>query len=94
MIVPEPLQCLESNRDFFGYFLNDANFCAGGVTNMTTACIGDSGGGMFFRRNGLWFVRGIISIGLRGDIDSGCRYGEYFLLTDVAKHLSWIKENL
>lgn len=93
MIVPSPFECLESNRDFFGYFLNEANFCAG-YRNGTTVCAGDSGGGLFFQRDRVWVVRGIVSIAVRGDIDSGCQFEHFILFTDVAKHLDWIYDNI
>lgn len=91
MIVPTTLQCLDSHRDFFGYFLNDANFCAG-YRNGTTACAGDSGGGLYFfdKTDDKWILRGIVSIGVRENSENGCNFDHFVLFTDVFAHLDWI----
>lgn len=92
MRVISNMECLDSNRDFYGYFLYDGNFCAG-QPNQPTACTGDSGGGMYFRQSdSSWTVRGLVSLGVRSE--NGCDDQNFILFTDVLKHMSWITENL
>ncbi|XP_055697780.1 chymotrypsin-like protease CTRL-1 [Phlebotomus papatasi] len=90
-IVPT-VTCLESDRDFFGTFLSDSNFCAG-FTNGTNVCSGDSGGSLAFEdENKVWRIRGIVSLSIRRRDKAICNPKHYVLFTDVAKYLSWIKQ--
>lgn len=57
MPVVSTVQCLESNDGVFRQVLDSSNFCAG-YLNGTTVCNGDSGGGLHFERNGVWYVGG------------------------------------
>ncbi|EDS34682.1 elastase [Culex quinquefasciatus] len=50
--------CRDSDPDFFGAMLHKGMFCAG-HRNGTSVCNGDSGGGLFFQRDNVWFVRGL-----------------------------------
>uniref|UniRef100_A0A336M394 CSON009600 protein n=1 Tax=Culicoides sonorensis TaxID=179676 RepID=A0A336M394_CULSO len=91
MKVPSTMDCLESNRDFYGAFLYEGNFCAGHLEYKSVACTGDSGGGLYFNVNGVWIVRGIVSIAIReDDEDDGCSPNNYVLYTDIYKHMTWI----
>uniref|UniRef100_A0A336LU43 CSON004787 protein n=1 Tax=Culicoides sonorensis TaxID=179676 RepID=A0A336LU43_CULSO len=93
MPVVSFIDCLESDRDFFGPFLSDFNYCAG-YRNGTSVCNGDSGGGMFFQENGLWTLRGLVSFSsVREDRDV-CNPKNYVIFTDVAKYLDWIEKNI
>lgn len=82
--------CLVSNRDFFGAFLTNKNFCAG-YRNGTSVCNGDSGGGMIFQVRGLWFLRGVVSLSMKRDTKDLCNTSHYVIFTDVAKYLDWIE---
>lgn len=90
-VVPR-MECLESNRDFYGQFLYDGNFCAG-YKNLTspTACAGDSGGGLYFKIRESWVVGGLVSIGVK--TENGCDHDNYVLFTDVHKYITWIMDN-
>lgn len=59
----------------------------------TTACNGDSGGSLTFKENGVYRIRGIVSLTqVRPDDHSGfCKTDQYVVFTDVAKYLYWIK---
>ncbi|XP_037037293.1 limulus clotting factor C-like [Bradysia coprophila] len=85
--------CLESDRNFFGNFLSDLTFCAG-FRNGTNACNGDSGGGLTFAENGVYRIRGIVSLtqSRRNSHERLCRTDQYVVFTDVAKYLQWIEE--
>ncbi|XP_024873756.1 modular serine protease-like [Temnothorax curvispinosus] len=75
------------------YITND-KFCAG-YTNGSSVCDGDSGGGLVFKTNDLWYLRGIVSVSL-GTIKEGgsfhCNYNLYSLYTELSRHISWIQD--
>lgn len=57
-------------------------------------CNGDSGGGMYFEENGIFKLRGIVSLTrARSGVESVCDPTAFLVLTDVARFLDWIKEN-
>lgn len=91
MPVVETAQCLDSNRAVFGEFLSPTNYCAG-YRNGTSVCSGDSGSGMFVNLNGLWKIRGLVSLGVRKEEESTCNPLDYVLFTDVLRYIDWIKE--
>lgn len=87
-IVSE-VDCLRSD---IGFQLTTSNrtFCAGGQG--VGPCQGDSGSGMYLRRNGRWVLRGIVSHALI-DPDTGkCDTRKYSVYTDVAKYRDWLEE--
>lgn len=83
-------ECLQSNREFFGAFLSKNNFCAG-YRNGTSVCNGDSGGGMIFEENGVWHLRGVVSLSMKRDNKDLCNTQNYVIFTDVAQYLDWIE---
>ncbi|CAH1132378.1 unnamed protein product [Ceutorhynchus assimilis] len=91
--------CLFSNRNFFSQFMTNENFCVG-FRNDTAVCNGDSGGGMVFKRPGtsgentIWQLRGLVSLGVVKQTQTICDPKQYSIFTDVAKYLSWIKDNI
>lgn len=57
-------------------------------------CNGDSGGGMFFKENDLYHLRGIVSLSVSlKDEPTVCNPQHYVVFTDAARYLDWIKEN-
>ncbi|EAT45900.1 AAEL002880-PA [Aedes aegypti] len=84
-------ECLESDRNFFGRLLNAKSFCAG-FKNGTGACNGDSGGGMYFRHQRQWYLRGLVSFSNIIDTRKICNLKQYIGFTDVAQYLEWIYE--
>lgn len=93
MPVVDFTTCLESNRDFFGNFLSNYNYCAG-YRNGTSVCNGDSGGGMFFEKDQTYYLRGIVSLAVAKELENVCNPKQYVLFTDVAKYLDWIKKKI
>lgn len=93
MPVIDSMQCLDSNRDVFGQFLSPTNFCAG-YRNGTSVCSGDSGSGMFINVNGVWMLRGLVSLGVKSLHETECNPTDYVLLTDVLRYIDWIKEKM
>ncbi|XP_052891520.1 mannan-binding lectin serine protease 1-like [Anopheles moucheti] len=82
--------CIWSNRDFFSKVTSDTSFCAG-FKNGTSVCNGDSGGGMVFKHNNLWYLRGIVSVSAALQDRFHCDSKHYVVFTDAAKFTSWIR---
>lgn len=90
--------CIFSNRDFFSRFTSDKTYCAG-FRNGTSACTGDSGGGMVFSKTAgnsvIWQLRGIISLSVALQNEKVvCDTSHYIVFTDLAKHLDWIRSTI
>uniref|UniRef100_A0A0C9PLQ9 LFC_1 protein n=1 Tax=Fopius arisanus TaxID=64838 RepID=A0A0C9PLQ9_9HYME len=81
-------QCVaDVPEDFRGYITPD-KFCAG-YRNGSSLCEGDSGGGLFFESNGLWYLRGIVSVSpVR---DHSCDYQSYTGFTYFSHFRDWIR---
>ncbi|KAJ6634036.1 Serine protease 41, partial [Pseudolycoriella hygida] len=92
MPVVSQIECLESNRELFGNFLSEKTFCAGS-RNGTNACQGDSGGGLVFEFDGVFYIRGIISIA-KSERNMSCNTDDFVLFTDVAQYLTWIVQSV
>ncbi|GAB1860049.1 Limulus clotting factor C [Camponotus japonicus] len=74
------------------YLTND-KFC-GGYTNGSAVCDGDTGGGLVFKTNGLWYLRGIVSVSLGTILEGGtahCDNNLYTLYTQVSNYIDWIQ---
>ncbi|XP_055602658.1 uncharacterized protein LOC129751283 [Uranotaenia lowii] len=82
--------CIWSNRDFFSKVTSNTSFCAG-FRNGTSVCNGDSGGGMVFKQNNHWYLRGIVSVSAALQNNVSCDTNHYAVFTDVAKFLQWIQ---
>lgn len=75
-------------------FITPDKFCAG-YTNGTSICDGDSGGGLVFARNGVWYLAGIVSVSLDASLQNGvivCNSNTYSLYTKVSQYMSWIQD--
>ncbi|CAL1673906.1 unnamed protein product [Lasius platythorax] len=74
-------------------YLTTDKFCAG-YTNGSSVCDGDSGGGLIFKTNGLWYLRGIVSVSLGTILHGGsahCNNNLYSLYTQISSHIDWIQ---
>lgn len=58
----------------------------------TSVCNGDSGGSILFEKDGVYRIRGIVSLTIARDASGSCNSKEYVIFTDVAKYLLWIEE--
>ncbi|XP_034115053.1 serine protease gd [Drosophila albomicans] len=72
-------------------FLTPRTLCAGNSQGHGP-CLGDSGGGLMVLRNNRWMVRGIVSLAQRAG--NSCDLSRYVIYCDVARHLSWIEQNV
>lgn len=99
MPIVDTLTCIRSNPEFFAKFTNDYNFC-GGFRNGSSACNGDSGGGLaisnFENGKRVWYLRGVVSIGvaLQNLDKTMCDASHYVLFTDVAKFTDWMIQTI
>ncbi|XP_057658522.1 transmembrane protease serine 11G-like [Diorhabda carinulata] len=97
MPIVSTIKCIYSNREFFSRFTFEKNYCAG-FRNGTSVCNGDSGGSMVFPKRGtsgqntIWQIRGLVSVGVALQTEGVCDTSQYIIFTDVAKHLSWIRQ--
>ncbi|XP_066582506.1 modular serine protease-like [Prorops nasuta] len=69
-------------------------FCAG-YSNGSSVCDGDSGGGLVFKTGGLWYLRGIVSVGIGVTNNGGsrtCDSYSYSLYTRISSHIGWIQD--
>lgn len=81
--------CLDSDADFFKSHLFPGNFCAGQRSVQMGVCSGDSGGGLYVRKDNLWFLKGITS-NTKQNIEAAnptCNQASYAIFTDVYKYL-------
>uniref|UniRef100_A0A182PBY2 Peptidase S1 domain-containing protein n=1 Tax=Anopheles epiroticus TaxID=199890 RepID=A0A182PBY2_9DIPT len=91
--VVSAITCIESNREAFASQLTSEMFCAGNRDGIS-ACNGDSGGGLFFNYNDVWYIRGLVSFTKPRQDALICDTKEYTVFTDVAKYLTWIMKYL
>lgn len=88
-------ECLASNGAMLEGVHFESNYCAANK-NGQYACNADSGGGMFFRHHGAWFIGGIVAhsnkILRNGKLV--CNQRHYVVFTDVPKYFDWIVSNL
>ncbi|XP_015521100.2 modular serine protease [Neodiprion lecontei] len=88
-------QCKSSsNSSEVEVFISNDKFCAG-YTNGSAVCEGDSGGGLVFKKNDLWYVMGVVSVGLGVDTSNGertCDKYSYSLYTKVSTYMAWIQD--
>ncbi|KAJ8711198.1 hypothetical protein PYW07_008440 [Mythimna separata] len=92
--------CIRSYSEFFVKFTSEYTYCAGyrdgffnektGRRESTSVCNGDSGGGMVFRMNGIWYLRGLVSLSVARPNEYRCDPTHYVIFTDLAKFLPWI----
>uniref|UniRef100_A0A1W7R7X0 Putative trypsin-like serine protease n=1 Tax=Aedes albopictus TaxID=7160 RepID=A0A1W7R7X0_AEDAL len=91
--VVDTMTCLNSDHEAFGPTLKRQMFCAG-YTNGTGVCNGDSGGGLFFEINGVWYLGGIVSFTrARDENKTMCYTKGYGVFTKIHDFLSWIREH-
>lgn len=49
---------------------------------------------MVFQIDGVWHLRGLVSLGLSKDNEAVCDPNHFVVFTDLAKFLPWIRENI
>uniref|UniRef100_A0A182MSF2 Peptidase S1 domain-containing protein n=1 Tax=Anopheles culicifacies TaxID=139723 RepID=A0A182MSF2_9DIPT len=94
MKVVEKQQCIEQLPEHVRFLPKDAGkLCAIGSETGANVCSGDSGGGLYFAKDQVWYLRGIVSAAARMDLDNGessCNAALPATYTDVAHYTSWI----
>uniref|UniRef100_A0A182NEI1 Peptidase S1 domain-containing protein n=1 Tax=Anopheles dirus TaxID=7168 RepID=A0A182NEI1_9DIPT len=89
--VVDPMECIASNRPMYGTHLTTEMFCGKGQ-NGVSACNGDSGGGLFLKVGGKWYVRGLVSFVPEREKTSLCDNKQHTVYMDVAKYVGWITQ--
>ncbi|KAF7271762.1 hypothetical protein GWI33_015405 [Rhynchophorus ferrugineus] len=90
--IVSQLSCVRSDKNSGGAFLHitsDNTFCAG-HRNGSGPCNGDSGSGFLLRRDGVFYLRGIVSTALSDATHRSCNLKEYVVFTDASKYLDWV----
>ncbi|XP_040156288.1 CUB and peptidase domain-containing protein 1-like [Anopheles arabiensis] len=94
MKVIEKQQCIEQLPEHVRFLPQDAGkMCAIGTESGANVCSGDSGGGLYFAKDQVWYLRGIVSAAARRDLDTGeatCNAALPATYTDVAQYTTWI----
>uniref|UniRef100_A0A182QTU2 Peptidase S1 domain-containing protein n=1 Tax=Anopheles farauti TaxID=69004 RepID=A0A182QTU2_9DIPT len=97
MNVVERQQCISQLPERDRFLAEDAGkICAIGTISGANVCSGDSGGGLYFAKDGVWYLRGIVSAASRKDLDTGdstCNSALPATFTDVANYNVWIDAN-
>ncbi|XP_025153741.1 modular serine protease isoform X3 [Harpegnathos saltator] len=86
----ERQKCRDNVPLEFRGFITFDKFCAG-LMNGSSACDGDSGGGLCFIKNGYWYLRGIVSVSPQKD--NYCDLNSYVAFTRISAYLEWISNN-
>jgi secreted trypsin-like serine protease len=88
----KPARCLATFSDLVEIFSVDS-FCGGFVNEGKGACMGDSGGGLFFFDNSTnsWIARGIVSSSITENSNGFCDVNKFHLYTNVARFVNWIE---
>lgn len=89
--VIEELECKRKEPELYGRVLTNKVFCAG-YTNGTSACNGDSGGGIVFERGDAWYLGGIVSFTKARDGEERCLATTYTVFTKLMPYLDWIEK--
>lgn len=89
VVIPlvDSVTCLSSGFAFYYIFSEDSSLCAG-RRDGRGPCKGDSGSGLYMRRNGQWYLVGIVSASLFAE--NTCDLNNYVVFTDVGKFELWI----
>ncbi|CAG9768067.1 unnamed protein product [Ceutorhynchus assimilis] len=94
MPIVDQLECLKGSSSSAGQALVEIvsknTFCAG-FRNGSGPCNGDSGSAFLLRKNGVFFLRGIVSTALSEATHRSCNLQEYVVFTDASKYLDWLK---
>jgi secreted trypsin-like serine protease len=89
--VVDSVTCLASGFSFYYIFSEDSSFCAG-KRDGRGPCKGDSGSGFYMRRDGKWYLVGIVSASLFAE--NTCDLNNYVVFTDISKFELWILNNI
>ena len=85
--IVSDVECIRSDPGFV-FSTSERTFCAGGKA--IGPCQGDSGGALMLKRNGRWFVRGIVSNALTNPNTGLCDLNKFVVFTDASKFSDWI----
>lgn len=97
MPIVDQVDCVKSSSPIVNKALLEIishnTFCAG-TRNGTGPCNGDSGSAFLLRKNGVFYLRGIVSTALSDATSRLCNLNEYIVFTDASKYLDWIRNTM
>ncbi|XP_035906488.1 pikachurin-like [Anopheles stephensi] len=85
--------CVESNPELYGRLIYSGMYCAG-ILNGTSPCNGDSGGGMYIKRDKRWFLRGVVSFSAIREGTNYCDSFSYVVFMNVPYYAKWIEQEV
>ncbi|KAJ8712869.1 hypothetical protein PYW08_008173 [Mythimna loreyi] len=85
--------CIRSYIEFFVRYTSSYTYCAGNRT-APSPCNGDSGSGMVFKMNNVWYLRGLVSLVVAKRNTTLCDPSHYAIFTDLAQFLPWIYDTM
>ncbi|XP_060806714.1 serine proteinase stubble isoform X3 [Amyelois transitella] len=104
MPIVNQLTCIKSYPEFFVRYTSEYTYCAGyrngvynkdtGTVESSSVCNGDSGGGMVFKIDDRWYLRGLVSLSVSRHNERRCDPQHYIVFTDLAKFLPWLKQHI
>lgn len=80
--------CLRSHADFRN-LTSEMTFCAGNRDG-SGPCNGDSGAGFMVKKEGRWYLRGVVSTAIKKE-DFSCDLNEFVVFSDVGKLKGWVQ---
>lgn len=91
-VVPKE-KCRDSEGRNAEVVVPTDGFCAG-EGKKAYLCHGDSGGGLYKRLDGKWFLRGVLSTGLVDAETKNCAPNDYVIFMDVARYQGFVNSQL
>ncbi|XP_068082782.1 CLIP domain-containing serine protease HP8 [Anabrus simplex] len=87
--------CYKAVPNEFHSYLTPDKFCAG-LQNGTAMCPGDSGSGLAFFRSedNKWYLRGIMSVGVKPKNHSKCEKTQFSAFTSISHYHNWLKQKI
>jgi len=77
-----------TNSQIHQQLVSNRGIC-GGYANGTGVCNGDSGSGLVVEHKGIYYLRGIVSASINGELND-CNLHKYSIFTDILGFFGWI----
>jgi hypothetical protein len=87
-ILQDSLDCVVGNTDLFRV-ASKRTIC-GGAKDLKGPCNGDSGGGLYVKQGGAFYLKGLVSASAT-DGFKDCKLSNYVIYTDIHPFINWIK---
>lgn len=88
MPIVDQETCIRSAHQF-QFITSNRTFCAG-MRDGSGPCNGDSGSGFVMKRDGVFTLRGIVSMSISDTKRRSCDLSNYIVFTDASKFIDWL----